>query len=47
MYGYARAVFGASHQLGSGSLLFGDEVYYDDDPWKDPDGYNKFNGLLT
>ena len=47
MFGYGRAVFGASQKLGSGSLLFGGEAYYDDGPWKHPDGYNKFNGLLT
>jgi hypothetical protein len=47
MYGYGRAVFGVSQQLGSGSLLFGGEAYYDDGPWKHPDGYAKFNGLIT
>ncbi|MBV9744284.1 MAG: TonB-dependent receptor, partial [Acidobacteriia bacterium] len=47
MFGYGRAVFGASPTVGSGSLLFGGEVYYDDGPWKHPDGYNKFNGLLS
>ena len=47
MYGYRRAVFGVSQKLGSGSLLYGGEAYYDDGPWKHPDGYAKFNGLLT
>ncbi len=47
MYGYGRAVFGASQKLGSGSLLYGGEAFYDDGPWKHPDGYKKFNGLLT
>ncbi|MBV8896282.1 MAG: TonB-dependent receptor [Acidobacteriaceae bacterium] len=47
MFGYGRGVFGVSQNLGSGSLLYGGEVYYDDGPWKHPDGYNKFNGLLT
>jgi hypothetical protein len=47
MYGYARAVFGVSQKLGSGSLLYGGEAYYDDGPWVHPDGYAKFNGLLT
>jgi len=46
-YGYGRAVFGVSQELGSGSLLYGGEVYHDDGPWKHPDGYAKFNGLLT
>ena len=47
MYGYERAVFGVSHKLGLGNLLFGGEVYHDDGPWKNPDDYLKFNGLLT
>ncbi len=47
MYGYGRAVFGLSQELGSGSLLYGGEVYYDDGPWTHPDGYAKFNGLVT
>jgi TonB dependent receptor/Carboxypeptidase regulatory-like domain/TonB-dependent Receptor Plug Domain len=47
MYGYGRAVFGISQKLGSGNLLYGGEAYYDDGPWKHPDGYKKFNGLST
>jgi Carboxypeptidase regulatory-like domain/TonB-dependent Receptor Plug Domain len=47
MYGYARAVFGISQKAGSGSLLYGGEAYYDDGPWVHPDGYAKFNGILT
>jgi outer membrane receptor protein involved in Fe transport len=47
MYSYARAVFGVSQKLGSGTLLYAGEYYHDDGPWKHPDGYNKFNGLLT
>ena len=47
MYGYGRAVFGVSQKLGSGSLLYGGEAYYDDGPWVHPDAYAKFNGLLT
>ncbi len=47
MYGYGRAVGGASRKLGSGNLLYGGEVYYDDGPWTHPDAYKKFNGLLT
>jgi hypothetical protein len=46
-YGYGRAVFGASHKLGLGNLLYGGEAYYDNGPWKHPDGFAKFNGLLT
>ncbi len=47
MYGYERAVFGVSQKLGSGSLLYGGEVYHDNGPWKHPDDYLKFNGILT
>ena len=47
MNGYGRAVFGVSQKLGSGTLLYGGEAYYDDGPWTHPDGYAKFNGLLT
>ena len=47
MYGYWRGVFGASQKLGSGTLLYGGEVYHDDGPWVHPDNYYKFNGILT
>ena len=47
MFGYGRAVFGASRKLGSGNLLYGAEAYHDDGPWTHPDNYNKLNGLLT
>ncbi len=47
MYGYGRAAFGASEKLGLGTLLVGGEAYYDDGPWKHPDGYAKFNELAT
>jgi TonB-dependent Receptor Plug Domain len=47
MYGYGRAVFGVSQKLGSGTLLYGGEAYHDNGPWKHPDNYYKFNGLLT
>ena len=47
MYGYARGVFGVSKEIGEGNLLFGGEAYYDNGPWTHPDGFAKFNGLLT
>jgi TonB dependent receptor/Carboxypeptidase regulatory-like domain/TonB-dependent Receptor Plug Domain len=47
MYGYGRAVFGVSQKVGSGGLVYGGEVSHDDGPWKHPDDYYKFNGLLT
>jgi len=45
--GYGRAVFGVSRTLGSGNLMFGGEAYHEDGPWKHPDNYHKFNGLLS
>ena len=47
MYGFGRGVFGASRELGSGSLLYGGEVSHDNGPWTHPDNYYKFNGILT
>lgn len=47
MYGFMRGVFAASPQVGSGHLLYGLEAYHYDGPWKRPDDYQKFNGLLT
>ncbi len=47
MYGFGRAVFGVSHKLGSGVLLFGGEISHDNGPWKYPDDYLKFNGIAT
>ncbi len=44
---FGRAVFGLSHPVGSGNLLFGGELYHDDGPWTHPDDYSKFNGILT
>ncbi len=47
MYGYGRAVFGASRKLGNGSLLYGGEAYHDNGPWTQEDNYYKYNGLVT
>jgi hypothetical protein len=47
MYGYGRGVFGVSQKLGEGTLLYGGEAYHDNGPWKHPDDYYKFNGLLS
>jgi hypothetical protein len=47
MYGFERAVFGISEKAGAGNLLFGGEFYHDDGPWKHPDNYYKYNGLVT
>ncbi|MBI1839351.1 MAG: TonB-dependent receptor [Verrucomicrobia bacterium] len=47
MYGYARTVFAASPQLGAGHLLYGFEASHYDGPWRNPDDYQKFNGVLA
>ena len=47
MYQFARLVFGESHKLGKGNLLYGGEAYHEDGPWVHPDNYYKFNGILT
>jgi len=46
-YGFGRFVFGVSQKVGSGTLTYGGEAYHDNGPWKYPDNYYKFNGLLT
>lgn len=46
-FGYGRAVFGASHATGTGTLLAGGEASHDDGPWTHPDNFYKLNGLLT
>lgn len=46
-FGYARSVFASSPKLGAGHLLYGIEAYHHDGPWKNPDDYQKFNGVLT
>jgi hypothetical protein len=47
MYGFGRFVFGVSQKLGSGNLMYGGEASHDNGPWKNPDNYYKFNGILT
>jgi outer membrane receptor protein involved in Fe transport len=44
--GYARGVFAASPQIGSGHLVAAVEVAHNDGPWDHPDDYRKFNGVL-
>lgn len=47
MYGYGRAMFASSPKLGGGHLLYGLEAYHHDGPWKNPDDYQRFNGVTT
>ena len=46
-YGYERGVFGLSQKAGDGDVVLGGELYHDDGPWKRPDDYSKFNGLIS
>ncbi len=47
MYGYARGVFASSPKVGSGHLLYGIEAFHHDGPWKRPDAFQRFNGILA
>ena len=47
MYGFERAVLGVSQKLGSGSLMYGGEIYHDNGPWVHPDKFHKFNAMVT
>ncbi|MGV3771758.1 MAG: TonB-dependent receptor [Verrucomicrobiales bacterium] len=47
MYGYGRAFFASSPQVGQGHLLYGLEASHHDGPWENPDDYQKFNGITT
>src|SRR5450432_3352940 len=44
--GYARGVFAASPQVGSGHVVAAVEVGHNDGPWDHPDDYKKINGVL-
>ncbi len=47
-FGYGRAVFGVSQDLGRGTLLYGGEACHDNGPWTThEDNFYKYNGLLT
>ena len=45
-FGYMRAFAAGSTALGGGQLLGGLELSRNNGPWKRPDDYHKFNGLL-
>jgi outer membrane receptor protein involved in Fe transport len=46
-FGFARGVFASSPKVGDGHLLYGLEAFHHDGPWRNPDDYQKFNGVLT
>lgn len=43
---YARVLLAGSPKFGDGTLLYGLEVNYNNGPWKRPDNYRKYNGVL-
>ncbi|PWT70781.1 MAG: TonB-dependent receptor, partial [Proteobacteria bacterium] len=45
-FGYERGVVAASPHVGNGHLLLGFEYQHNNGPWQNPEGFNKFNGVL-
>jgi hypothetical protein len=45
-YGFARALFAASPEVGRGHLLAAFETSTNSGPWTVPDSYKKYNGVL-
>jgi outer membrane receptor protein involved in Fe transport len=43
---YGRGLLLSSPRLGNGRLLYALELYHNNGPWENPDGYRKINGLL-
>ena len=46
MFNYYRGLFAGSEELAGGNLLYALELFHDDGPWDNPDGYEKVNGVL-
>ncbi len=44
--GYVRGLVADSPRLGAGHLLYAFEAEHEDGPWKNPDDYQKFSGVL-
>jgi hypothetical protein len=45
-FGYGRALFASSPEVGPGHLLYAVEASHYDGPWTNPDDYQKFNGVV-
>lgn len=45
-YEYGRGLLLSAPRLPKGNLLFAMEVYHNNGPWENPDGYRKLNGLI-
>jgi uncharacterized protein affecting Mg2+/Co2+ transport len=44
--GYARALAANSSGVGSGTVLYGLELFHNDGPWDNPENYRKLNGVM-
>lgn len=44
--GYVREMIADSPKLGAGHLLYAFEYEHNDGPWRNPDDYGKYNGVL-
>ena len=44
--GFVRALVADSPQLGEGHLLYAFEYEHNDGPWRNPDDFGKYNGVL-
>jgi outer membrane receptor protein involved in Fe transport len=45
-YGYKRALFAGSPEVGAGRIVYGLEYDYNDGPWDNPEKFHKLNGVL-
>jgi hypothetical protein len=46
MFGYERAVYASSASIDGGNLPYASELFHNDGPFKNGDGYRKANGVL-
>jgi hypothetical protein len=46
MFNYYRGLFAGSSKVAGGNLLYAVELFHDDGPWENPDGFEKINGVL-
>lgn len=45
-FDYGRAVFAGSPEFGPGFLVYGLEYQHNDGPWRNPNNFGKYNGVL-
>lgn len=46
-FGHKRVFNANSFDLDGGTLLYGLEYFYNDGPWDNPEGYQRFNGVIS